>query len=120
MALYYSLSKLNSQKKNDSFEVNQTISNFVFLAETKLIKLEKAISKKKYEKVIKHVLKLKKHLILYEMDDCVENSDVICAWAENKGPKKAIKEVFKVYKICLEKALKEMRKDFKISLSEYL
>ena len=35
-------------------------------------------------------------------------------WADNQGSKKAIEEVFKVYNVHIEKALKEMKKDFKI------
>lgn len=88
------------------------------MAEKKLLKLEKAIFKKKYDKVLKHVSKLKKHLVLYEIDECVEYSEIISVWADNQGSKKAVIEVFKIYKICLEKALKEMKKDFKITSSE--
>lgn len=116
MALYYNLSKLNEKKKSNSNEVKNFVEGFVFLAETKLTKLEKAISKKKYDKVVKHVSKLKKFLVLFDMDECVEYTDAILIWADEQGPRKTIDEVFKVYKIRVEKALKEMKKDFKIVL----
>lgn len=116
MALYYNLSKLNEQKKDNSVEVKEAIESFVFLAEKKLTKLEKAISKKKYDKVLKHLSKLKKHLILFEIDECVEYADGISLWADNQGSRNAIEEVFKVFKNRIEKALKEMKKDFKIAV----
>nr|WP_297308007.1 hypothetical protein [uncultured Flavobacterium sp.] len=114
MALYYNISKINEQKQNNADEVKRYVADFVLLAETKLLKLEKAISKKKYDKVLKHVSKLKKFLVMFEIDECVEYSEAISIWADNQGSKKAIEEVFKVYKVHIEKALKEMKKDFKI------
>jgi len=116
MALYYNITKLNEQKGNDAIEIKNSVVEFVVLAETKLLKLEKAISKKKYDKVIKHVSKLNKYLILFEIDECVEYAEGLLMWADNQGSKKSIEEVFKVYKVRIEKALKEMRKDFKIVL----
>lgn len=114
MALYYNISKLNEQKQNNADEVKIFVTDFVFLGETKLMKLEKAISKKKYDKVLKHISKLKKYLVMFEIDECVEYSEAISIWADNQGSKKTIEEVFKVYKVQIEKALREMKKDFKI------
>lgn len=114
MALYYNISKLNEQNLNDAVVIKLAVTDFVLLAEAKLLKLEKAISKKKYDKVLKHVSKLKKFLMMFEIDECVEYSEAISVWADNQGSKKAIDEVFKVYKVRIEKALKEMKKDFKI------
>lgn len=116
MALYYNISKLNEQMQNNADGVRLCVSDFVLLAETKLLKLEKAISKKKYDKVLKHVSKLNKFLILFEIDECVEYAEGISIWADNQGTRKSVEEVFKVYKVRIEKALKEMKKDFKIVL----
>lgn len=116
MALYYNISKLNEQKHNDTEQTKIFVSDFVVLAETKLMKLEKAISKKKYDKVLKYLNKLNKFLILFEIDECIEYAEGISIWADNQGSKKSIEEVFKVYKVRIQKALKEMKKDFKIVL----
>lgn len=116
MALYYNIAKLNEQKGNDATEIKKAVTDFVVLAEIKLLKLEKAISKKKYDKVLKHVSKINKYLVLFEIDECVEYAEALLVWADNQGSKKSIEEVFKIYKIRIEKALKEMRKDFKIVL----
>lgn len=115
MALYYNLSNVNEQAQNELVVVQNTIEEFVEMAETKLLKLEKAISKKKYDKVLKHVAKLKKYLILFDIDECVEYSNEIEIWANKQASRKEIDEVFKVYNIRIEKALKEMKKDFKMA-----
>jgi len=114
MALYYNISKLNEQKQNDAVVIKLAVTDFVLLAETKLLKLEKAISKKKYDKVLKHVSKLNKYLVLFEIDECVEYAEALSMWADNQGSKKSIEEVFKIYKVRVEKALKELKKDYKI------
>ena len=114
MALYYNISNLNERHENDAVLIQINVKSLVLLAEVKLIKIEKAISKKKYDKVLKHVSKLNKFLVLFEIDECLEYAEAISMWADNQGSKKAIEEVFKVYKVRIEKVLKEMKRDFKI------
>jgi len=79
-----------------------------------LHQMKLAINEKKHEVAYSFAHKIKPSLdllgmtIAYEENLCIEN------WTRDKGKKKEIKDTFKAFESHIEKAIKEIKKDFNL------
>ena len=115
MALQYNLSKVYEISENDVNFVRQVVILFLeeVPVEMKLIKV--GIVEKDYRKVYTAAHKIKPSLDLLGMDLSYDENLEIMNWAKSEGKRKEIKETFKSLQSRVELALKELKKDFKLS-----
>lgn len=114
MALYYNLTRLLELSDNVDAVLNQRVAETVALLEKKLHKLEKAVDKKRYEKVLKHALALDPVIGLLELENLKDLNDALVHWAEKSGNRTEGETIFLAYKKQLLLTIKELKKDFKL------
>ena len=114
MALHYNLAKVYAISENDTDFVVEILKLFVCEVPTDLQQIKEAINEKSYEKAYGFAHKIKPSLDLlgmtmaYEETVCVEN------WTKETGKKKEIKDTYKSLENHIEKAVKEIKKDFNL------
>ena len=107
MALHYNLSKVYSDASNNDEFADQTLKLFVSEAENELFVLKNLIEE---QLAINYQPKLE----MLGMTLAFEEVVVIRLWANRCGKRKEIKETYKSLENRIEKAIKEIRKDFKL------
>lgn len=114
MALHYNLAKVHEISENDPDFVVQILQLFVTEIPNDLLQMKEAINEKKYKEAYAFAHKIKPSLdllgmtIAYEENLCVEN------WTRENGKKKEIKDTYKSLEHHIEKAVKEIKKDFNL------
>jgi HPt (histidine-containing phosphotransfer) domain-containing protein len=114
MALHYNLAKVYEISENDSEFVIEVLRLFVRDVPDDLLQMKAAISEKQHQEAYSFAHKIKPSLdllgmtIAYEENLCIEN------WTREQGKKKEIKDTFKSFEHHIEKALKEIKKDFNL------
>jgi len=114
MALHYNLAKVYEISDNDTDFVIELLTLFVNEVPAELLQMKEAINKKMHQEAYGFAHKIKPSLdllgmtIAYEENICVEN------WTQDKGKKKEIKDTFKSLESHIEKAVKEIKKDFNL------
>ena len=114
MALHYNLAKVHEISDNDTEFVIEVLKLFVRDMPSDLSEMISAIKEKKHSEAYSFSHKMKPSLdllgmtIAYEENLCIEN------WTREKGKKKEIKDTYKSLEHHIEKAVKEMRKDFNL------
>lgn len=114
MALHYNLAKVYEISDNDTDFVLEILKLFVQDVPSDLHQMKLAINEKKHEEAYSFAHKIKPSLdllgmtIAYEENLCIEN------WTREKGQKKEIKDTFKGFESHIEKAIKEIKKDFNL------
>lgn len=112
MALYYNLSKVYAISDNDMDFARQIVVLFTEEVPPEIKNIRKGLKEKDYETVYHAAHKIKPTLDMLGMDLAYEDVLVIETWSRNTGKKKEIKEVYVSLKEYIEKALKELKKDY--------
>lgn len=114
MALHYNLSKIYVISEDDSDIVSQNLKLFVTDIPQDLKKIKQGIKEKDHKLAYTIADKIQPILDLLGLDSAFEEVGQIKNWAEAKGKKKEIKEIYKSLKVHIKKALKEIKKDFNL------
>jgi HPt (histidine-containing phosphotransfer) domain-containing protein len=114
MALHYNLAKVHEISDNDTEFVVEILKLFVSDVPIDLLQMKEAINEKNHQEAYSYAHKIKPSLdllgmtIAYEENICIEN------WTREKGKKKEIKDTYKSLESHIEKAVKEIKKDFNL------
>lgn len=114
MALHYNLSKVYEISEDDTDFVVEVLKLFVREVPSDLLQMKEAINEKKHLEAYSFAHKIKPSLdllgmtIAYEDNICIEN------WTRENGKKKEIKDTYKSLEQHIEKAVKEIKKDFNL------
>ncbi|GEM_PF-176266 len=114
MALYYNLGSLYEKYHNDANLVQEYLIVFCKEATKMLKKMKLGIEEKKHDEVRKLVLKIQPSLEFLGIDEAFDEGSSILLWADGHGKKKEVKEIYKVFKLHVKNATKELKKDFSI------
>lgn len=114
MALHYNLAKVYAISENDTDFVMDIVTLFVVEVPQDLLEIKTAIKEKKYPQAYSFAHKIKPTLDLLGMT--VAHEEIVCIeeWARKDGKKKEIIETYKSLEHRIEKAVKEIRKDFNL------
>ncbi len=112
MALYYNLSKVYAISDSDIDFARQVIILFTEEVPPEVKNIRRGLKEKDYEMVYHAAHKIKPTLDMLGMDLAYEDVIVVENWSRSEGKKKEIKNVYKSLKDYIEKALKELKKDY--------
>jgi HPt (histidine-containing phosphotransfer) domain-containing protein len=114
MALHYNLAKVYALSDNDPEFVMQIITLFVTEVPQDMIQIKLGIKTKDHKLAYSYAHKIKPTLDLLGMTVAYEEILQIEAWTKREGKRKEIKEVFDSVESQVEKAVKEIKKDFNL------
>ncbi len=114
MALHYNLAKVYALSGNDPQFVKQIVNLFVTEVSSDLAALKEGIEAKDHQKAYGSAHKIKPSLDLLGLNLAYEEILQIEDWTKNVGRKKEIKEIYKSLAHQIEKAVKEIKKDFNL------
>lgn len=114
MALHYNLAKVYALSDNDPEFVLQIITLFVNEIPEDLKFIKKGIEEKNHQLAYSYAHKIKPTLDLLGMNVAYEENLLVMDWTKREGKRKEIKEVFKSIEDQVDKAVKEIHKDFNI------
>ena len=117
MAIHYNLAKVYAISENDPEFVQQIIHLFVTEIPLDLAHIKQGIEDKNHQLCYEYAHKIKPTLDLLSMNLALEEMLQIEVWAKSDGKKKEIKEIFKSASNLIEKAIKEIRKDFNLQIT---
>ena len=114
MALNYNLAKVYEISENDDEFVLQIATLFVTEIPLDLIKVKDGINDKNYKLAYSYAHKIKPTLDLLGMS--VAFDEILCIedWTKREGKRREIKETYKDLEGRIEKAVKEIKKDFNL------
>ena len=112
MALHYNLAKVYALSENDPEFVQQILNLFVTEIPLDLEHIKQGIEDKNHQQCYEYAHKIKPSLDLMGLNLAFEEMLQIESWAKADGKKKEIKEIFKSVSHQIEKAVKEIKKDF--------
>ncbi len=114
MALNYNLAKVYALSDNDPEFVNQIISLFVTEIPQDLTQIKLGIKTKEHKLAYSYAHKIKPTLDLLGMDQAFEEILQIEAWTKAEGKRKEIQATYDSVESQIEKAVKEISKDFEL------
>ncbi len=114
MALHYNLSKVYALSDNDPEFVNQIITLFITEVPQDLTQIKLGIKTKDHKLAYSYAHKIKPTLDLLGMTNAFEEILQIEAWTKREGKRKEISEIFDSVESQVEKAVKEIKKDFNL------
>lgn len=114
MALNYNLAKVYALSDNDPEFVNQIISLFVTEVPLDMIQIKLGIKTKDHKLAYSYAHKIKPTLDLLGMNLAFEEILQIEAWTKREGKRKEIVDTFESIQSQVEKAVREIKKDFEI------
>jgi hypothetical protein len=114
MALHYNLAKVYAISDNDDEFVLQIATLFVTEIPPDLAFLKEGINLKDYKLTHSYAHKIKPTMDLLGMGVAFEEILCIEDWAKKEGKKSQIKETYKDLESRIEKAIKEIKKDFNV------
>lgn len=114
MALHYNLAKVYAISENDTDFVLDIVTLFVIEVPQDLLEIKSSVKEKNHKKAYGLAHKIKPTLDLLGMT--VAHEEIVCIedWARKEGKKKEIIETYKSIENRIEKAVKEIRKDFSL------
>lgn len=114
MALHYNLAKVYALSENDQEFVLQIVTLFVSEVPADLVNVKDGINDKDYKKAYASAHKIKPTLDLLGMT--VAFDEILCIenWTKTEGKRREIKETYKALEGRIEKAVKEIKKDFNL------
>ncbi|HEX8562956.1 MAG TPA: histidine kinase [Flavobacterium sp.] len=112
MALNYNLSKVYALSDNDPEFVNQVVTLFVTEVPQDLLQIKLGIKTKDHKLAYSYAHKVKPTLDLLGMTMAFEEILQIEAWAKREGRRKEINDTFDSVESQIEKAVKEIKKDY--------
>lgn len=114
MALHYNLAKVYALSDNDPEFVNQIIALFITEVPQDLIQIKLGIKAKDHKQAYSYAHKIKPTLDLLGMNLAFEEILQVEAWTKREGKRKEINETFDSIESQIEKAVKEIKKDFNL------
>ncbi|MDI1256248.1 MAG: Hpt domain-containing protein [Flavobacterium sp.] len=114
MALNYNLAKVYAISENDDDFALQIVTLFVTEVSEDLDQVKEGINTKDYKLAYAYAHKIKPTLDLLGMTVGFEEILVIEDWTKREGKRREIKDTFKSLETRVEKAIKEIRKDFSL------
>ena len=114
MALNYNLSKVYALSDNDPEFVNQIITLFITEVPLDLIQIKLGIKSKDYKLAYSYAHKIKPSLDIMGMKLAFEEILEVEAWGKREGKRKEINHTFNSIESQIEKAVKEITKDFNL------
>lgn len=114
MALNYNLAKVYAISENDTEFVHQIVSLFISEVPADLQLVREGIEQKNYKQAYSFAHKIKPTLDLLGMTVAFEEILVVEDWTKREGKRREIKDTFKDIEDRVEKAVKEIRKDFNL------
>jgi len=114
MALNYNLAKVYALSDNDPEFVSQIVQLFVTEVPLDLTQIKLGIKTKDHKLAYSYAHKIKPTLDLLGMNVAFEETLEIEAWTKREGKRKEINDTFDSVELQIEKAIKEVKKDFNI------
>lgn len=114
MALNYNLAKVYAISENDDEFAKQIAMLFVSEVPHEMELIKEGIETKQYEQARASAHKIKPNFDLLGMDNAFEEVKLIEAWAKRKGKRREIKDTYKDLAARVEKAVREIIKDFSL------
>ena len=114
MALHYNLAKVYAISDNDPDFVYQLAKVFVLDTPIDMDHIKVAIEEKNHQKCFEYAHKIKPSLDLLSMNIALEELILIELWAISLGKKKEVVELYRSVSVRIEKAVKEIKKDFNL------
>jgi len=114
MALNYNLAKVYALSDNDPEFVTQIITLFVTEVPLDLTQIKLGIKTKDHKLAYSYAHKIKPTLDLLGMSTAFEEILQVEAWTKREGRRKEIKEIFDSIENQVEKAVREIKKDFNL------
>ena len=114
MALHYNLAKVYAISDNDPDFVHQIVRVFVIDTPIDLDHIKDAIEEKNHQKCFEYAHKIKPSLDLLSLNIALEEVVLIELWAKSLGKKKEVIELYRSVSERIEKAIKEIKKDFNL------
>ncbi|MEZ4876839.1 MAG: Hpt domain-containing protein [Flavobacterium sp.] len=114
MAINYNLAKVYELSDNDPEFVMQIISLFVTEVPEDMKYIEQGIEIKDHKLAYSYAHKIKPTLDLLGMNQAFEEILQVEAWTKREGKRKEIDATYDSIKDQVEKAIKEIKKDFQI------
>jgi HPt (histidine-containing phosphotransfer) domain-containing protein len=114
MALHYNLAKVYALSENDTEFAIQILQLFVTEVPSDLQQIDEGIKNKNYQQAYSFAHKLKPTFDLIGMNVAYQEILEIEAWTKREGKKGEIQATFDSIKNQVEKAIKEIKKDFEI------
>ena len=114
MALHYNLAKVYAISDNDPDFVQQIVKVFVLDTPIDLDHIKVAIEEKNHQKCFEYAHKIKPSLDLLSLNIALEEVILIELWAKSLGKKKEVVELYSSVSERIEKAIKEIKKDFNL------
>jgi HPt (histidine-containing phosphotransfer) domain-containing protein len=114
MALHYNLAKVYALSENDTEFAIQILQLFVTEVPSDLQQIDEGIKNKNYQQAYSFAHKLKPTFDLIGMNVAYQEILEIEAWTKREGKKSEIQATFDSIKNQVEKAIKEIKKDFEI------
>jgi len=112
MAINYNLAKVYALSDNDPEFVNQIITLFVTEVPEDVKQIELGIKEKDHKLAYSYAHKIKPSLDLLGMTVAFEEILQIEAWTKAEGKRKEIEHTFESVQSQIDKAVKEIKKDF--------
>lgn len=114
MALHYNLAKVYAISENDDDFVRQILTLFVTEVPADLDEVKEGIWEKDYPRAYSFAHKIKPTFDLLGMTVAFEEILAVEEWTRRKGKRKEIKDTFKSIAEKVEKAVREITKDFEL------
>src|SRR6476469_5108312 len=114
MALNYNLAKVYALSDDDPEFVMQIIQLFVTEVPQDLLQIKEGIKEKDHKQAYAYAHKIKPTLDLLGMTTAFEETLQIEAWTKREGKRREINDTFDSVESQIEKAVKEIKKDFDI------
>ena len=114
MAINYNLAKVYALPDNDPEFVLQIITLFVTEVPEDMKQIELGIKNKDYKMAYSHAHKIKPSLDLIGMTVAHQEIIEVEAWGRREGKRKEIVDTFASVQSQIEKAVKEIKKDFEL------
>lgn len=112
MAIHYNLSKVYALSDNDPEFVLQIISLFITEIPDDLKQIEQGVLLKDYKLAYSYAHKIKPSLDLMGMNQAYEEILQLESWSNREGKRKEINSTFNSIQNQVEKAIKEIKKNF--------
>lgn len=114
MAINYNLAKVYALSDNDPEFVMQIITLFVTEVPEDMKQIDLGIEEKDHKLAYSYAHKIKPSLDLLGMTVAHQEILEVEAWTKREGKRREIKDTFESVKSQVEKAVKEIKKDFEI------
>ncbi len=112
MAINYNLAKVYALSDNDPEFVKQIITLFVTEVPEDMKQIDQGIKNKDHKLAYSYAHKIKPSLDLLGMTVAFEEILQVEAWTKREGKRKEIEHTFESIQSQVEKAVKEIKKDF--------